>query len=71
MTELIRNRLTPWFVGIAMVAITDLIAAFAFVTQICPCGAAPDVAVILFVLVFLALPVVYLALMYLALKSQR
>jgi hypothetical protein len=70
MVEIARNRLTPWYVGLAVVVLTDLVTGYVFVTKACPAGIAPDVAVVLLVLVFGVLPAIYLVLMYLALKSQ-
>jgi hypothetical protein len=70
MAELVRNRLTPWFVGLAIIVITDVAAAYLFLTSACSAGLAPDVAAIVLVLVFVVLPAIYLALMYLTLKSQ-
>ena len=70
MAEFARNRLTPWYVGLAIVAITDLIVGYLFFTNACSAGAATGVASPLLVVIFVILPAVYLALMYITLKSQ-
>lgn len=60
-----RNRLAPWFVGIAIV-----VAAVAFVGwRMVATGCAADTPAALGVL--LLIPIVYLGLMYLTLTSQE
>ncbi len=70
MAELTRNRMTSWWIGLLIVAVTDAVTAYLFLTQACTAGIAPDVSAILLTLVFVVLPAIYLVLMYLSLKSQ-
>lgn len=58
------SRLYPWYVGIAIVAGFELVAASLFFGPACRTPAIPQ----LFVLV--VLPVIYLALMFMALRGQ-
>ncbi len=59
-----RNPLVPWYIGMVLVLISVGIVAWQmFATGCC----APPIAI---VLVLIALPVIYLALMYLTLKNQ-
>lgn len=60
-----RNRLTPWYVGLAIVLAA--VAYTAYEMFVMP-GCAVPTAIALGVLVII--PVVYLALMYLTLTSQ-
>jgi hypothetical protein len=62
-----RSRLFPWYVGIAIIVAFELIIGYLFFTQ-SPSCAAPIPQ--LFTLLLVVLPVVYLGLMYLTLKSQ-
>lgn len=59
-----RNRLLPWYIGMALVLISVGIVAWQMYATGC---CAPPIAI---VLVLVALPVIYLTLMYLTLKSQ-
>ena len=60
-----RNVLTPWIIGLIIIAAVDAYVAYLFYATDCQ---APGIAQMLVVVV---VPVVYLALMYLTLKSQR
>jgi len=60
-----RNVLLPWFLGIAIVVIADLWVVYYMFAANCP---APGFVEALVVIV---IPVVYLTLMYLTLKSQK
>ena len=59
-----RNPLMPWIIGAIIIAIVDIYIAYLFFATECQ---APGIAQFL---VLVAIPVVYLALMYLTLKSQ-
>ncbi len=59
-----RNPLLPWFIGIVIIAIADIYVAYSFYSSNCQ---APGLAQ---VLVLVAVPGVYLVLMYLTFKSQ-
>jgi hypothetical protein len=59
-----RNPLTPWYIGIAILVVTDVIFAYYIFTGNC---GMPNPIVVGFLFV---LPGVYLALMYLTFKSQ-
>lgn len=59
-----RNPLLPWYIGLAIIVIVDAYIAYTFFATGC---AAPVFAQFL---VVVAIPVVYLVLMYLTLKSQ-
>ncbi len=59
-----RNPLLPWFIGIIVVFLADIYVAYSFFTSSCQ---VPGVAQLL---VLVAMPGVYLALMYLTFKSQ-
>ena len=59
-----RNPLLPWFIGIVIVVLADVWVAYRMFATNCP---APGIAEVLVVVV---IPVVYLGLMYLTLKSQ-
>jgi hypothetical protein len=61
------SRLFPWYVGIGIIAAFEAIIAYLFFSASAPCGSPMPQ---LFVLLLIVLPVVYLSLMYLALKSQ-
>jgi hypothetical protein len=61
------SRLYPWYIGIAIIAAFELIIGYLFFATSSPCASPiPQ----LFVILLIVLPVVYLSLMYLALKSQ-
>lgn len=59
-----RNPLAPWYIGIAILVLTDVIFAYYISTNNC---GIPNPLVIGFLFI---LPAVYLALMYLVFKSQ-
>lgn len=59
-----RNPLMPWIIGAIIIAIVDIYIAYLFFATECQ---APGIAQFLVIVV---IPVVYLALMYLTLKSQ-
>jgi hypothetical protein len=62
-----RSRLFPWYVGIGVIAALEAIIAYLFFSASSLCASPiPQ----LFVLLLVVLPVVYLGLMYLTLKSQ-
>jgi hypothetical protein len=61
------SRLYPWYIGTAVIVAFELIIGYLFFTG-SPACASPIPQ--LFVLLLVVLPVVYLTLMYLALKSQ-
>lgn len=61
------SRFYPWYVGIAIIAAFEVSFAYLFFAH-SPSCASPIPQ--LFVLLLVVLPVVYLTLMYLALKSQ-
>jgi hypothetical protein len=61
-----RQQLLPWYIGIAIIVIFEAMIGFLFFTA--PACAAPIPQ--LFFLLLIVLPVVYLGLMYLTLKSQ-
>ena len=59
-----RNPLLPWFIGIIIIAIADLYVAYSFYSSNCQ---APGLAQFV---VLVAMPGVYVVLMYLTFKSQ-
>ncbi len=59
-----RNPLLPWYIGLAVIAVVDAFIAYLFYSTRCE---APGLAQFL---VLVALPGVYLVLMYLTFKSQ-
>jgi RsiW-degrading membrane proteinase PrsW (M82 family) len=59
-----RNPLLPWFIGIVIIAIVDIYVGYWFYSSNCQ---APGLAQLL---VLVAVPGVYLVLMYLTFKSQ-
>ena len=59
-----RNVLLPWFIGIVIVVLADLWIVYRMFATSCP---APGIVE---AIVVIGIPVVYLALMYLTLKSQ-
>ncbi len=59
-----RSPLLPWFIGLAVIAIIDAYVAYWFYSSNCQ---APGLAQLL---VLVAVPGVYLVLMYLTFKSQ-
>lgn len=61
------SRLYPWYIGIAIIVAFEAIIGYLFFATSSPCASPiPQ----LFVLLLVVLPVVYLTLMYLALRSQ-
>ena len=60
-----RNSLLPWFIGISIIAIVDVYVGYSFYSSNCR---APGLAQFL---VLVAVPGVYLALMYLTFRSQE
>jgi hypothetical protein len=65
------SRLYPWYVGIAIIAGFELALGYLFLGPSCPCAAASPVPQVLFTLLLIVLPVIYLTLMFLALRSQE
>ncbi len=59
-----RNVLLPWIIGLVIIAAVDAYTAYLFFQTGCQ---APGIAQFL---VLVAVPVVYLVLMYMTLKSQ-
>ncbi len=60
-----RNRLTPWYIGLAIVLAAVIYIAYQWTASECPAPGFIEFGVLVI------LPVVYLALMYLTLSSQR
>jgi len=60
-----RNRLLPWYIGIAIIAAVVFYIGYQMATNSCPEPAILDVAVLV------VIPVVYLTLMYLTFTSQE
>lgn len=61
------SQLYPWYLGIGIIVAFEAIFAYLFFAQSPAC--APPIPQ-LFALLLIVLPVVYLSLMYLALRSQ-
>lgn len=61
------SRLYPWYIGIAIIVAFEAIIGYLFFTA-SPACAAPIPQ--FFTLLLIVLPVVYLSLMFLALRSQ-
>ncbi len=59
-----RNPLLPWFIGMVVIAVADIYVAYSFYSSSCQ---VPGLAQLM---VLVAMPGVYLALMYLTFKSQ-
>jgi hypothetical protein len=59
-----RNRLLPWFIGIAVVVLGELYVAYEMFYRGGAAPSMPEVAVLIII------PAVYLALMYLTFISQ-
>lgn len=59
-----RNALLPWFIGLAVIVAADLWIAYRMFSTACPASGLAQV------LVLVVIPAVYLALMYLTLRSQ-
>jgi uncharacterized membrane protein len=61
------SRLLPWYIGIAVIVAFEAMIGYLFYTASPPCAAPiPQ----LFFLLLIVLPVVYLGLMFLTLRSQ-
>ena len=61
------SRLYPWYIGIGIIVAFELVIGYLFFAETAPCASPiPQ----LFVLLLIVLPVVYLTLMFLALRSQ-
>jgi hypothetical protein len=60
-----RNPLLPWIIGLALIAVVDIYVGYLFFATSC---AAPALAQFL---VLVAVPGIYLALMYVTLRSQE
>lgn len=58
-----RNPFLPWFIGVVIIAIADIYVAYSFFSSSCQ---VPGLAQLL---VLVAMPGVYLALMYLTFRS--
>lgn len=61
------SRLFPWYVGIAIIVAFEAIVAYMFFNSASPCSSSTPP---IFLALLVVLPVIYLALMFLALKSQ-
>jgi len=59
------NRLTPWYAGLAVVLAAVIYIGYQWTATECPAPTFIEFGVLI------VLPVVYLALMYLTLSSQR
>jgi hypothetical protein len=59
-----RNVLLPWFIGIAILVVADLWIAYRMFSTGCPAPGFVEAIVVI------VIPIVYLALMYVTLKSQ-
>jgi hypothetical protein len=59
-----RNVLLPWFIGIAILVVADLWIAYRMFSTGCPASGIVEAIVVI------VIPIVYLALMYVTLKSQ-
>jgi hypothetical protein len=65
MTQAVRrNRLLPWYVGIALVILGELYVAYEMFFSGHSAPSMPEVAVLIFI------PIIYLVLMYLTFVSQ-
>jgi len=64
-TEPTRNRLTPWYIGLAVVLLAVVYIGYQWTATECPAPGFIEFGVLV------VLPVVYLVLMYLTLSSQR
>ncbi|RIA55723.1 hypothetical protein [Dichotomicrobium thermohalophilum] len=60
-----RNRLTPWFIGLAIVLAAVIFIGYRWTATECPAPTFIEFGVLVI------LPVIYLVLMYLTLSSQR
>ena len=60
-----RNPLLPWLIGLVIVAAADIWVVFRMYATDCPAPGFVEAIVVL------VLPAVYLALMYLTLKTER
>jgi hypothetical protein len=60
-----RNPLTPWWIGLAVMIVAVIYAAYRF-----SCLACGPPSIVLLVIILGVMPAVYLALMYITLKDQ-
>ena len=58
------SRLYPWYIGVAVIVIFELVVGSLFYGPACRAPAIPQI------MVLIVLPAVYLALMFMALRSQ-
>lgn len=58
------SRLYPWYMGVAVIVAFEMVVASLFFGPACSAPAIPQI------LVLVVLPVIYLGLMFLALRSQ-
>jgi len=65
MAAIKRNPLLPWYIGLTILIVADIVAAYYFYASGCE---APGIAQFL---VLAVVPGVYLVLMYLTFKSQE
>ncbi len=65
------SRLFPWYVGISVIAIFEVVVGYLFLGPSSSCVAAAPAPQVLFTILLIVLPGVYLALMFLALRSQE
>ena len=59
-----RNRLTPWYIGAAIILASVIYVGFQMSATSCPAPTGIEIGVLIII------PVVYLVLMYLTFKSQ-
>jgi len=60
-----RNRLLPWYIGIAIVLVAVIYVGYRMFAGNCPAPTIAEIGVLV------VIPVVYLVLMYLTLTSQE
>ncbi len=60
-----RNRLLPWYIGIAIVVVAEIIVGYQMFYVGCPAPVLLELALLV------VIPVVYLVLMYLTFVSQE
>lgn len=58
------SRLYPWYVGIAVIAVFEVVVASLFFGPACRAPAIPQL------MILVVLPVIYLVLMFMAFRSQ-
>ncbi len=59
-----RNRLLPWYIGLAIILAADIYIGYLFHATSCPATGLPEF------MVLIVMPAVYLALMYVTLRNQ-